>query len=141
MLNLSKIPYLIEAIRSWAMDIHSTPELVIETSFPGVQIPKTAMKHVKNDIIVLNVHDRAIDNFDMSNDHIQFATRFSGQIHHVQVPIQAIIAIISREQHDGIVFRSSKVNQHQKQESQKESHSKEISLEKRVGKPHLQLVK
>ena len=141
MLALSKIPYLIDALRNWAMDSHNTPQLVVETNFPGVYVPPQATKHADNGVVVLNIHDRAIDNFDMNNERIQFATRFSGQVHHVHIPIQAIVAIYSREQHDGIVFRPSQSDQSKAQTPQNEPTSDNSPIEKKVGKPHLQLVK
>ncbi len=141
MLALSKVPYLIEAIRNWAMDSHNTPQLVVETDFPGVYIPPQAMKHADNGVVVLNIHDRAIDKFDMNNDRIQFATRFSGEIHHIHIPIQAVLGIFSREQHDGIVFRSGQSGQTEERGSLNEPVSESGPLEKKVTKPHLQLVK
>ena len=141
MLELSKVPYLIEAIRNWAMDSHNTPQLVVEANYPGVYMPPQAFNHADNGVVVLNIHDRAIDKFEMDNDRIQFATRFSGQIHHIHIPIQAILAIFSREQHDGIVFRPSQSEQVEARRSQNKPGFENSPLEKKVAKPHLQLVK
>ena len=141
MIALSKIPYLIEAIRNWAMDCHCTPQLIVEVGHPGVDIPSQVVRSSENGVVVLNVHDRAIDNFDMTDERIQFAARFSGQAYHVDIPIPAVLAVFSREQHDGVVFRTSRPVSETEKNPPKQSVSNKKQLEKKASKPHLHLVK
>ena len=71
----SNRPYLIRAIRDWAIDNHLTPQLLVNATVSGVEVPS---EFVENGQIVLNVSPHAADNLDMGNDFISFSARFQG---------------------------------------------------------------
>lgn len=95
-------PYLIRAFRDWAMDNGFTPQVLIDVEHDDVDVPGS---YVSDGRIVLNIHDNAISNLDVSNEWIQFSTRFSGVAHEIAAPLDAILAIYTRENSEGMVFQ------------------------------------
>ena len=87
-------PYLIRAIREWAMDNGLTPQLLVDANAEGIVIPRG---HAQNGKIVLNVHTRAVKALELGNEFITFSARFSGTSHAINLPIQSVLAIFARE--------------------------------------------
>lgn len=96
-------PYLIRAIRDWAVDNGLTPHVLVDAAAPGVHVPAA---YVKDGQITLNVDERAVQLLEMSNTRIAFNARFRGVAHLVEVPIEAVLAIFARENGQGIFFES-----------------------------------
>jgi len=94
-------PYLVRAIRDWALDNGLTPYLVVDATFAGVQVPT---EHVENDRITLNVADRAIVSWATDDEGLQFGTRFAGRHRLISVPWPAVLAVFARENGEGIAF-------------------------------------
>lgn len=97
----SQKPYLIRAIHEWLIDNASTPYLLVNTTYEGVQVP---LEYVKDDRIVLNIAPDAIRNLHMDNDWISFSARFSGNPMEVFIPIVAVQAIYGKENNEGMFF-------------------------------------
>lgn len=95
-------PYLIRAIREWAMDNGLTPQILVDSTAPGTQVPS---RHVRDGQIVLNLHDRAIQLRELGNEFLAFAARFGGVAHEVRVPVEAVLAVYARENGQGIFFK------------------------------------
>lgn len=93
--------YLTRATRDWAVDNGYTPYVVVDANVAGVQVPSS---FVENGRIVLNVHPRAIQNFDMDDEQIRFSARFSGKSVAVEFPLLAVLAVYARENGQGISF-------------------------------------
>jgi stringent starvation protein B len=124
----SNRPYLIRAIRDWAIDNHLTPQLLVNATFSGVEVPS---EFIENGQIVLNVSPQAADNLDMGNDFISFSARFQGVSRSVIVPVPAVIAVFGRESRQGMSFEGLP----------EEFETDEALNEPPVrGKPHLKLV-
>lgn len=100
---ISTKPYLIRAIREWAVDNGLTPEIMVNANFPGVIVP---MEFVKDGQIALNVHDVAVDIPVFGNENIQFSARFRGVPMTVDVPVDAVLAVYARENRLGIFFQN-----------------------------------
>ena len=132
---ISKTPYLINAMRNWAMDSGQTPQLLVDVEFPGVKVPLEKIS-VEDGVVILNVHNRAINEFNMVDGWILFSTRFGGQAYSVNIPVEAVIAIFVRETLEGMTFRQA-VNQ----EDVKEKINTQPKDVRSSGKPHLKLVK
>ena len=97
----SNKPYLIRALYDWILDNQGTPHLIVNAEWPGVQVPR---EHVKNGEIVLNISPTAVQALSLENDEVSFNARFSGVARVVRVPTGAILAIIARENAQGMAF-------------------------------------
>ncbi len=94
-------PYLIRAVRNWAVDSGLTPCVLVNASLPGVKVPAD---YVDNGRIVLNIHPRAVGRFDMDHEWLQFSARFAARSFAVEVPLAAVLAVYARENGQGISF-------------------------------------
>ena len=106
-------PYLIRAIREWAMDNGLTPQLLVDASVDGIVIPEG---HVRDGKIVLNVHSQAVKALELGNEFITFSARFGGTSHAINLPIQSVLAVFARENGQGIFFQEEET-QHQMEQS------------------------
>ena len=132
--EISKVPYLIDAMRNWAMDSGHTPHLTIEAAYPGVNLPFEKIE-CQNGLITLNIHDRALRGYEVSDGWILFETRFSGKSHRVDLPIESVISLVVPEVMNQMVFREYSL------ESAGEEHaSKNPEPPSEKSKPHLRLV-
>jgi stringent starvation protein B len=94
-------PFLIDAVRNWAVDNGLTPQLVVDASLPGVSVPRD---FVNNDRIVLNVHPRAVHGYGLNGDCLLFSARFAGYSRALEIPLAAVRAVYARENGQGISF-------------------------------------
>lgn len=99
--KLSRRPYLLRAMHGWVSDSGGTPHVIVDASRPGVQVPRA---YVKDGKIVLNVSISATQRLVLGNDWIEFDARFAGVVHHVKVPVNAVLGIYARESGEGMVF-------------------------------------
>jgi len=106
-------PYLIRAIRDWAMDNGLTPQLLVDAGVDGIVIPGS---HVQDGKIVLNVHTQAVKALELGNEFITFSARFGGNSHAINLPIQSVLAVFARENGQGIFFQEEET-QHQMEQS------------------------
>ena len=102
-------PYLIRAIREWAMDNGLTPQLLVDAGVDGIVIPEG---YVRDGKIVLNVHTQAVKALELGNEFITFSARFGGISHAINLPVKSILAVFARENGRGIFFQEEE-NQHQ----------------------------
>ena len=110
-------PYLIRAIRDWAMDNRLTPQLLVDAGVDGIVIPGS---HVQDGKIVLNVHTQAVKALELGNEFITFSARFGGNSHAINLPIQSVLAVFARENGQGIFFQEEET-QHQMEQSADDS--------------------
>ena len=110
-------PYLIRAIRDWAMDNGLTPQLLVDAGVDGIVIPGS---HVQDGKIVLNVHTQAVKALELGNEFITFSARFGGNSHAINLPIQSVLAVFARENGQGIFFQEEET-QHQMEHSADDS--------------------
>ena len=96
-------PYLIRAIREWAIDNHLTPQLLVDAELDGVEVPA---EFVEEGQIVLNISPQAVDHLEMGNEYISFSARFRGVSRSVLVPVDAVLAVFDRESRQGMSFPS-----------------------------------
>lgn len=97
----SNKPYLIRAIYDWLVDNDLTPYILVNTEYPGVQVPQ---EHVNNGRIVLNISPKACRGLHLENDRIVFTARFSGQSVQIFVNPAAVLAIYAKENGRGMEF-------------------------------------
>lgn len=101
MVERSTRPYLIRALHQWAQDSGLTPQIVVDATQPGVQVPSG---YVHDGQIVLNIHPQAVHQLDLGNETITFSARFDSRSEFVTVPVAAVLAVFARENGRGIQF-------------------------------------
>ena len=94
-------PYLIRAIREWAIDNHLTPQLLVNAEMDEVEVPT---EFVEDGQIVLNISPQAVDDLEMGNEYIAFSARFRGTSRSLLVPVDAVLAVFDRESRQGMSF-------------------------------------
>ena len=97
-------PYLLRAMHEWMGDSGFTPHVIVDATRPGVAVPAAFVKDGK---IVLNISLSATQRLQLLNESLQFDARFSGVVHHVHVPITAVLGIYARETGEGMVFNEN----------------------------------
>ena len=63
----SSKPYLVRALYEWILDNDTTPYILVDTSSDQVLIPPGIVSDGK---VVLNLAPAAIQNLEMTNEHI-----------------------------------------------------------------------
>lgn len=94
-------PYLIRALHQWALDSGYTPQIAVDATASGVQVPPA---FVQNGQIVLNIHPQSVHQLELGDASISFLARFNGKSEPVVVPVPAVLAIYARENGRGIQF-------------------------------------
>lgn len=97
-------PYLLIAYYEWILDNGWTPQILVDSSLPQVDVPNQFANDGK---IILNISPSAVIGFEMDHEHVSFSARFSGASLNVYVPTNAILAIYARENDQGIMFSPS----------------------------------
>lgn len=97
----SNRPYLLRALYEWIADNKMTPHILVDAGAPGVDVPEQAVQKGK---VILNIDNAAVRELEMANDWLSFNARFSGRQHNVVVPVDAILAIYSKENGQGMMF-------------------------------------
>jgi stringent starvation protein B len=94
-------PYLLRAMHEWMTDNALTPHIVVDASYPGLDLPR---EHVSDNRIVLNASYAATRALVIGNDAVSFEARFNGVPRSLHVPVDAILGIYARENGQGMVF-------------------------------------
>ncbi len=102
--GLSRRPYLLRAMHEWMGDAGFTPHIIVDAGRSGVEVPNA---YIKDGKIVLNVSLNATQRLQLLNTGIEFDARFAGVVHHVRVPMSAVLGIYARETGEGMVFNES----------------------------------
>lgn len=98
----SNRPYLLRAYLEWICDNSLTPYVVIQADKQGVMVPQ---EHVSEDgTLILNITPEAVHMFQITNDAIEFKTRFGTQSHDIYAPIYSIKALYAKENGEGVMF-------------------------------------
>ena len=102
--GLSRRPYLLRAMHEWMGDAGLTPHIIVDAGRSGVEVPNA---YIKDGKIVLNVSVNATQRLQLLNHGIEFDARFAGVVHHVRVPMVAVLGIYARETGEGMVFNEN----------------------------------
>ena len=97
----SSRPYLIRAVHEWIADNGLTPQMLVDAEAQGVVVPSHC---VENGRIMLNVSAGAVRGLRIGDDRVEFDARFSGVSFHVELPVQAVLAVVARENGVGMSF-------------------------------------
>ncbi|MFB6421779.1 MAG: ClpXP protease specificity-enhancing factor [Candidatus Malihini olakiniferum] len=94
-------PYLLRAFYDWLLDNQLTPHLLVDVSLPGVMVP---MELARDEKIVLNISQRAVDSLELSHNSMRFKARFAGLLRQIHIPMAAVLAIYAHENGVGTMF-------------------------------------
>lgn len=94
-------PYLLRAMHQWITDSGLTPQIMVDASVEGVDVPRA---HVREGRIVLNVSYDATRNLDLGNHWLTFEARFGGAARQLRLPVSAVQGIYARETGEGLMF-------------------------------------
>ena len=94
-------PYLVRALYEWLLDNEMTPHVLVNANAESVMIPKGIATDGK---VVLNLAPGAIQQLEMTNEHLSFSARFSGVAQNVYCPMVSVLAIYARENGEGTMF-------------------------------------
>lgn len=97
----SNRPYLLRALYEWIGDNHMTPHILVDAGAPGVEVPEQAVQKGK---VILNIDQAAVRGLNLGNRFLTFSARFSGRPFDVTVPVDAVLAIYSKENGQGMMF-------------------------------------
>lgn len=97
----SNRPYLLRALYEWIGDNSMTPHILVDAGAPGVDVPDQAVQKGK---VILNIDQAAVRELEMGNEWVTFSARFSGRQFDVAVPVEAVLAIYSKENGQGMMF-------------------------------------
>jgi stringent starvation protein B len=98
---VSRRPYLLRAMHEWISDSGHTPHVIVDALRPSVEVPTA---YIKDGKIVLNLSTSATQRLQITNEWIEFDARFAGVVHHVRVPMGAVLGVYARETGEGMVF-------------------------------------
>ena len=97
----SSRPYLLRAVHEWIADNDLTPQIVVNAQHEHVRVPDA---YVRDGKIVLNISHTAVRGLSIGNEWVEFSARFGGNSFDVVVPINAVLAIMARENGTGMSF-------------------------------------
>lgn len=98
---IPKRSYLLNATYEWIADNNMTPYLLVDADFEGAVVPR---EFVNEGQIVLNISMNAVRHLHIDKHALSFEARFSGKVMQVFVPMEAALALYSKENGDGLVF-------------------------------------
>lgn len=136
-MNDSK-PYLLRALYEWICDNDCTPYLYIDTAVSDVLLPQHLYQE---EALVLNISPSACNQLTMANDIIALQARFSGKIFDISVPISAVLAIVARENGQGMTFASISDAKATADANEKLAKSNTTDNKKKTNKSPLKVVK
>lgn len=94
-------PYLLRALYDWISDNGMTPHILVNADHEGVDVPEQAVQKGK---VILNIDQAAVHHLELGNEVVTFQARFSGHRYGVSVPVDAVLAIYSKENGQGMMF-------------------------------------
>ncbi len=62
------------------------------------------VEHIQDGKIILNIAPMAINGLTLGDDAVTFSARFSGNTEAIYVPVDAVLAIYSKENGQGMMF-------------------------------------
>jgi stringent starvation protein B len=97
----SQLPYLLRAMLDWIVDNGWTPHLIVDARSDAVTVPR---QFVTEGYIRLNISASATQSFRITDGAVEFSARFGGVSHHIHVPLEFVLAIVARENGQGMAF-------------------------------------
>ena len=96
-------PYLVRAIYDWSLDQGLTPQIMVDVTMSGVDVP---MAYAQDGKIVLNLHPNSVRGLELGDEYLMFSARFSGRPEDITIPVESVLAVYARENGQGIMFQA-----------------------------------
>ena len=134
----SSKPYLIRAIYEWIVDNNLTPYIAADTNIPGTIVPET---YIQDECIVLDISEAATSNLIISNNSLEFKTRFGGISHNIYIPMSAIMVVYAQENDCGMEFPPEEFEEELSEEEYKNEEDDQTTITiSQKSRPKLTLV-
>ena len=138
----SQKPYLLRALYEWMADNHLTPYVVIAEPTAKGHVSGVPAHLLTQETLTLNISPTATKDLHISNEMLQFHTRFGGQSHQVWIAVAAIVAIFDRDSQQGMSFAREALTEETVPAEQDKSSAASPKSDKAASKPsHLKIVK
>ena len=137
----SSQPYLLRALNEWIVDNGCTPQVLVDSAHPDLEIPDSVRSQEK---VVLNISPSAVRDLEIDDEYLSFVARFAGVSHGVLIPIEAVQAIYARENGQGMMFpeaASEKAKNGNAEPGRDADAEKETSEGTKRGKANLKVIK
>ena len=133
-------PYLLRALNEWIVDNGFTPQILVDSSHPDLNIPDAVRAGEK---VVLNISPSAVRDLEIDNEYVSFVARFSGVSHAVLVPVEAVQAVYARENGQGMMFPEAEqgTSEASAESTDGDSGSDRKESGPKRGKPDLKVIK
>ncbi|MGX2957441.1 ClpXP protease specificity-enhancing factor [Ursidibacter arcticus] len=133
-------PYLYHAYYNWLLDNDYTPYLLVNASYPDVDVPT---EFVRDGKIILNISPRSIGQYVVNDDAISFNARFQGMLRDIYIPFGAAEAIYAQETGDGVMFQEEVYYDEQQYlaRSTEQTETTKVRKAPKTKPTHLKLVK
>lgn len=95
--------YVAKATYNWLVDHGFTPYVLVDTEYEGVAVPTNYIDEDKK--ILLDLSPQAIQNLNIDDHHISFDATFDGEPMSVNLPIEAVLEVFSKETEQGMYAR------------------------------------
>ena len=92
------LPFMIKSLVEWILVNDEIPQLIIDTSVTGIDMP---VYLYDNPTIAFNVDPVSCNNLSIEKDYISFDASFTGKLHSVYIPTKAVYGV----QVDGTTMR------------------------------------
>lgn len=123
-------PYLLRALYDWISDNSMTPHILVDADYEGVDVPEQAVQKGK---VILNIDRAAVHELELGNEMVSFQARFSGHRYSVSLPVDAVLAIYSKENGQGMMFAQD--------DEPDPSDGPDDGEKPKMKRPHLRVVK
>ena len=134
-------PYLLRALNEWIGDNGCTPQILVDSAHPDLEIPDSVRSQEK---VVLNISSSAVRDLQIDDEYLSFVARFAGVSHGVLVPLEAVQAIYARENGQGMMFPEAASGESEDGKSEAGSDNSaenKTSETDNRGKPNLKVIK
>lgn len=86
-------PYLMDAVLEYCRDNGCSPYMMVAVDDYCV-LPR---EYVRDNMIVFDLSDEAVNQLSITSDAVQFQARFSGEVENVYVPLNRVAAVTPLE--------------------------------------------
>lgn len=129
--------HLINATIEWILENNCTPFIYVNAEIDGVRLP---FEYVEDGRIVLNIAPDSVNALTVRHNRMTFNTRFSGFSQFIDLPLEAILMVYSKENGQGVVFENGELKEVNYLPSEP-SKADTVALHPKKRKPDLRIVK
>ena len=95
--------YVVKATYNWLVDHGFTPYVLVDTEYEGVVVPTKYIDEDKK--ILLDLSPQAIQDLAIDDNHISFDATFDGEPMSINIPMEAVLEVFSKETEQGMYAR------------------------------------